>query len=306
MIDLRQLRAIAAIAHRRSLAAAARDLHCTPSALSHLIADLERSLQLTVLRRERPLALTPAGLRLAACAAQVLPAMARAGEDLEQLRHGGAGRLYISLECHSCFEWLVPTLDDFRARHGEVELDLRSGANFDPWPALRDGSVDVVVSCEGRRLPGTHADPLFRYEMVAVVPPRHALAAKRRLAPADFAEQTVITYPVDEARLDLYTRFLRPAGLAPARRRTAELTAMIVQLVASGHGVAALPRWAVAAAAEAGTVVVRPLGTGIWSQLTLLRRTSDAGSALLDDFATTARRVSFKTLAGIEPCRKDG
>lgn len=304
MIDLRHLRAIDAIARRRSLAAAARDLHCTPSALSHLVADLERALRLPVLLRDRrPLALAPAGRRLAACADAVLPPLARALEDLERQRLGSSGRLYLSLECHSCFAWLVPTLDDYRRRHGEVEVDLRTGASFDPYPALRDGVVDVVISCEGRSQPGTHADQLFRYEVVAVLPTRHPLAAKRRLTPADVAGETVITYPVDESRLDLFTRFLRPAGVAPARRRTAELTAMVVQLVASGHGLAALPRWAVAAAEDAGTVAVRTLGPGIWSDLAILRRSADRGSSLIDDFVTTAKRVSFATLAGIKPCR---
>ena len=130
---------------------------------------------------------------------------------------------------------------------------------------------------------------------------RHALTAKRRLSAGDFAELTVITYPVDEDRLDLYTRLLRPAGISPRRRRTAELTAMLIQLVASGHGVAALPQWAVAGAAAAGSVALRPLGSGLWSELAILRRMRDRGERSIDQFVATARRVSFATLSGIRP-----
>jgi LysR family transcriptional regulator for metE and metH len=304
LIELRHLRALNAIARQRSLSAASRDLHCTPSALSHLLADLERLVrQPLVLRDRRPLALTAAGRRVADCAELVLPAIARTRDDLERLRNGSAGRLLISLECHSCFEWLVPTLDSFRLRHPEVELDLRSGASFDPYPALRDGVVDVVISCDGSGEADLFADPLFAYEVVAVLPPRHPLTAKRRLAAEDFAELTIITYPVDEGRLDLYARLLMPAGICPRRRRTAEMTAMLIQLVASGHGVAALPHWAVAAAAAAGSVALRPLGRGLWSELAILRRKRDAGDRGIDRFVATARQVSFATLSGIRPAR---
>jgi LysR family transcriptional regulator for metE and metH len=302
VIELRHLRALNAIARQRSLAAASRDLHCTPSALSHLLADLEQLVRQPLVSRDRrPLSLTAAGRRLAECAALVLPAIRQTEDDLERLREGSAGRLFISLECHSCFEWLVPTLDDFRARHPEVEMDVRSGSSFDPYPALRDGSVDVVISCDGGSEADLLADPLFAYEVVAVLPPRHALTAKRRLSAGDFADLTVITYPVDEGRLDLYARLLRPAGISPRRRRTAEMTAMLVQLVASGHGVAALPHWAVAGAADAGSVALRPLGSGLWSELAILRRRRDQGDRTIDQFVATARRVSFATLTGIRP-----
>ncbi len=302
MIEVRHLRALAAIARQRSLAAASRDLHCTPSALSHLLADLEQLVRQPLVHRDRrPLALTTAGRRLAVCADLVLPAIRQTQDDLERLRDGSDGRLFISLECHSCFEWLVPTLDAFRARHPEVEMDVRSGASFDPYPALRDGTVDVVISCDGGSEADLLADPLFAYEVVAVLPPAHALTAKRRLSAGDFAELTVITYPVDESRLDLYARLLHPAGISPRRRRTAELTAMLIQLVASGHGVAALPRWAVAGAASAGSVALRPLGQGLWSELAILRRLRDQGDRTIDRFVATARQVSFATLSGIRP-----
>ena len=300
LIDVRHLRALDAIGRHQRLATAARDLHCTPSALSHLLSDLERALGLPLVHRDRrPLQLAPAGLRLAACAARVLPAIQQAGDELERLRSGSSGRLFISLECHSCFEWLVPDLDEYRVRHPDVETDLRAGATFDPYPALRDGSVDVVISCDGGAQPGTQADALFRYEVVAVLPPRHPLAGKPALAPADFAAATVITYPVDESRLDLYTRFLGPAGISPQRRRTAELTAMVLQLVASGHGIAALPRWAAAGAEASGSVALRPLGSGVWSQLAVLRRSSDREAVAIDRFVAIARKVSFATLEGI-------
>lgn len=300
MIDLRHLRALHAIARHGGLTAAAKTLHCTQSALSHLISDLERQQRLLLVRRDcRPLQLTIAGRRLVAAAAGILPLLDTLDEDLERLRRGTSGRLLLSLECHSCFDWLVPTLDVYRAKHPQVELDLRVGASFDPLPALADGLVDLVITSERAESSGIHADPLFRYQIVAVLPSSHALAAKERIQPKDFADQTVVTYPVDESRLDVFSRFLRPAGVMPRQRRTAELTAMIVQVVAGGHAIAALPQWAVNQAAGRGTVVTRPLGRGLWSDLFALRRTEQVGTSYIDAFVAVARRESMKHLAGV-------
>ena len=83
--------------------------------------------------------------------------------------------------------------------------------------------------------------PLFRYELVLAVSRKSPLADAKFVTPAQVAEQTLITYPVDRDRLDIYTAFLDPADVEPAETRTAELTPMIVQLVASGRGVTAIP-----------------------------------------------------------------
>ena len=74
---------------------------------------------------------------------------------------------------------------------------------------------------------------------------RHPLLAKMRIEPVDLADQTLIIYPVDRSRLDVFTRFLDLADIEPASVRTAELTPMMLQLVASGRGVSCLPNWAV-------------------------------------------------------------
>ena len=75
---------------------------------------------------------------------------------------------------------------------------------------------------------------------------------------------------------------------------------MIVQVVAGGHAIAALPHWAVSDAEARGTVVTRPLGrTGLWSDLFALRRAEQVGVDYLDAFVAIARRQSLTHLAGV-------
>lgn len=292
MIELHHLRALQAIARHPSLTAAARSLHCTQSGLSHLLKDLERQLQIRLVDRDRrPPVLTAAGRRLLRCGEIVLPEIEAAEDDLQRMVIGAAGRLFITLECHSCLDWLLPAMLAFRDDHAEVELDVRLGAQFDPMPGLLDGSMDLVITGERSTGRGVLADPLFRHQIMALLPRRHPLAGKAFLEPVDFSGETIITYPVAECRLDLYSRFLEPAGVIPRRRRTAELTAMIVQWVALGLGVAALPCWAVPRSAAVKQV---PLGeAGLWGELHALRRRSDRGLAHLDAFVALARDQAF-------------
>ncbi len=75
---------------------------------------------------------------------------------------------------------------------------------------------------------------------------------------------------------------------------------MIIQWVASGQGVGALPSWALAR--SQAQVTLCPLGRhGLWADLHALRRSSDRDSAALDAFVAVVRRESFRALDGISP-----
>jgi LysR family transcriptional regulator for metE and metH len=305
MIDLRHLRTLATLRETGSLAEAAERLHLTQSALSHQLRNLESEAGLTLfVRKSQPPRFTRAGERLLQLADLVLPALAEAGRDLARLRDGRAGRLTMAIECHSCFEWLMPALNRFRNDWPEVELDFSSGFRADAQEMLQQREVDLVVTSN----PGGQADlrfvPLFDYEARLVVGLHHPWAARDHVLPADLAGETLLTYPVDEARLDIFVHFLTPAGVRPAAQRHSELTLMMVQLAASGRGVCALPGWAAQEYVQRGWVRTLALGPrGVWRTLYAAVREEDAGLAFMQDFLETARRSSEATLAGIRPVR---
>ena len=89
--------------------------------------------------------------------------------------------------------------------------------------------------------------------------PTHPLASKESIVPTDLVDQTLIAYPVEAKRLDVIAKFMAPANVNFAKIRTTELTAMLIQLVASERGVAALPDWVAAEYEKKGWVVTRPL-----------------------------------------------
>jgi LysR family transcriptional regulator for metE and metH len=300
MIELRHLRMVQALAETGSVSAAAARVHLTQSALSHQLGALERYFGIPLLdRSRRPLRLTPAGERLLLAARRVLPEVEAARAEL--LRQGSdqaPENLRIAVECHSCFDWLMPAMDAYRAERPEAELDLVGGFLPEPVDLLLEGRADLAVVSQPEDRPGIHYQPLFRYEIVALLAPGHPLADRAFLTADDFAGQTLISYPVPDQALDVVQRVLRPAGVVP-ERRTAELTVAILQLVASRRGLAALPRWAAQTQIERGYVLARGIGReGLWSTLFAAMRSEEAEAR--NAFVSTLRRTAFATLQGIE------
>lgn len=291
-IELRHLRSLQAIRDAGSLAKAADSLHLTQSALSHQVKGLERYFDVALfLRNTKPLTLTPAGHRLVTLAQQVLPQIETAEADLKRVASGQAGRLHIAIECHACYEWLMPVLTDFRQRWPEVEVDIRLGLSFDPIPALQRGEVDLVISSDQLALPDVGFIPLFDYEARLVMAAGHPLAARDHILPEHLADQTLITYPVQRSRLDVFTRFLQPAGIEPAQCRQVELTDMLLLLVASDRGVAVLPDWVLTDSHHATGLETRPLTVrGMHGTLYAAIRAAEQDCGFVKDVIDLAQR----------------
>jgi LysR family transcriptional regulator for metE and metH len=259
-IEFRHLRTIQAIHEAGGLARAADQLHITQSALSHQIKGLEDQAGVELfVRRSKPLKLSPAGLRLLALAQQVLPQVAALQDEFSGLRSGRAGRMHIAIECHACFEWLFPVLEKFRQGWPDVDVDIRPGLAFDALPALLREEVDLVVSSDPEDLPGVTFVELFDYAPVFVAARSHPLAGRAFVEAADFRGETLITYPVERSRLDVFSQLLIPAKVEPAAIRQVELTAVILLLVASNRGVSVLPDWVVREVKYSSDYVTLPL-----------------------------------------------
>jgi LysR family transcriptional regulator for metE and metH len=301
MLELRHLRSLLAIAETGRINAAAEAVHLTPSALSHQLRALEAHYGVPLLLRDaRGLRFTPAGERLLALARQMREAQQAAELDLQRIQGDTRGSLRLVLECHTCFEWLMPVMDAFRQRWPDVEVDLVSGFHSDPEALLSKGKADVVI---GAMRPGGRqwtSLPLFRFEILLALPPGHALCAKRTVRAADLQGQTLITYPAPEDRIDLIREVLKPAGIT-LPRRTAELTIAILQLVASRRGVAALPNWALKPSVDSGYVQARRIGPrGLWSELYVTVPRELAQRPYVHDLVDIARQSTATHLDGVQ------
>ncbi len=262
-IEFRHLRTVRAIHEAGGLARAAELLNITQSALSHQIKGLEDQAGVELfVRKSKPMRLSAAGQRLLRAAEKVLPEIDALQAEFMGLRDGSSGRLHIAIECHACFEWLFPVLEQFRKSWPDVDVDIRPGLAFDALPALVKEDVDVVISSDPEELKGVAFSPLFDYQPVFVASKSNPLAEKDWIEAEDFRDQTLITYPVERSRLDVFSQLLMPAKVEPAALRQAELTAVILLLVASNRGVSVLPDWVVREVKYSSDYVTRPLTQG--------------------------------------------
>lgn len=303
MLEIRHLRTLLTLRDSGNLALSAQRLHLTQSALSHQIKALEGYFGCELfLRKSRPLRFSAVGQRLLTLGEQVLTQLRQAEHDVAQLLSAKTGRLNIALECHSCFEWLVPSMNAFRELWPEVEMDLSAGFNFDGIPALIRGDIDLVITSDIQEESGIIYQPLFAYQTLLAVAKDHPLSTRHWVTPQDLSGEVLITYPVPRSRLDIFRYFLQPAGIEPLSQRTAELTLMMVQLVASRRGVAALPNWVLADYLAHDYVAARPLRQeGMWATLYAALRHEQRSTPFMRDFIETARSTSFRTLSGIRP-----
>jgi LysR family transcriptional regulator, regulator for metE and metH len=300
-LELRHLKTLIALRQAGNLSRAAQLLNLTQSALSYQLKALEDHYGATLFeRKSSPVSFAVAGERLLRLADAVLPLLDEAERDVSRLVSGAAGTLRIAVECHTCFDWLMPAMDAFRGHWPEVELDIVSGFQADPVGLLHQSRAELaVVSDTDTAEAGVVFHPLFSFDIVALLPHGHALLRKAWLAAEDFADQTLITYPVPDEMLDLVRRVLQPAGIAPPRR-TSELTVAMLQLVASGRGIAALPLWAVKSYLDRGYVAQRPIGEhGLTGRLYAATPQRLADRLYLADFVRTMRDTSLLTLPGV-------
>lgn len=282
------------VARQGSLTAAAGTLCLTQSALSHTIKKLELQLGTAIWFREgRSLRPTQVGEHLLAVANRVLPQLVLAEKRLQQYAQGERGTLRIGIECHPCYQWLLKVVSPYLAGWPDVEVDVKQKFQFGGVGALFGYEIDLLVTPDPLYKPGLRFEPVFDYEQVLVVHSQHSLASVDYVVPAQLTNEVLITYPVAVDRLDIYNQFLVPAGVMPKRHQTIETTDIMLQMVASGRGVAALPRWLAEDYASRMAIMPVQLGpNGINKQIFLGARDADVNLDYLNAFIALARQLS--------------
>ncbi|MCA0914079.1 MULTISPECIES: LysR family transcriptional regulator [Marinobacter] len=295
MVERHHLEIMRAVERQGSLTAAAEQLHLTQSALSHAIRKLEQQLGTSVwLREGRQLRLTQAGHQLLALANRLLPQFEHAEMQIHQIAQGQRGSLRVGMECHPCYQWLLKVVGPYLQQWPDVDVDVKQEFQFGGMGALFGHDIDLLVTPDPLHKPGVRFEPVFDYEQVLVVSEDHSLADEKWVEPHQLEKETLITYPVAVERLDIFTRFFLPAHTTPARHKTIETTDIMLQMVAAGRGVSALPRWLVDDYARNMPIRALKLGQqGMPKQIFLGFRERDEAVDYLNAFVKLARSIRW-------------
>lgn len=238
---LSQLKMFAAVADHGSFSAAAAELGCTQSRISHAIAELERDLGVLLLLRSRAgSAPTEAGRRVLAKARQIIGLEAdlyRTAREADAL----AGRVRIACFRSVGTHLLPHALEALAQAHPHIHVDIDDGCDerTDITSALHDGRADIGIA----QLPvdgGFASLPYLADDYMLVAP------AGTRLAPAagwpDAGALPFIALACSGAAAILER--CRAAGFTAQATRTLANDTSIAALVARGMGFSILPRLA--------------------------------------------------------------
>jgi DNA-binding transcriptional LysR family regulator len=294
-MKLSQLHMLVAVADHGSFSAAAAQLDCTQSRISHAIAELERELGTRLLARTHEGSLpTDAGLRVLDKARQML----RLEDDLRASARDHdaiAGRVRVA-----CFRsigtHLLPyAAEALAARHPDLVLDIDDGCNdrLEVVAALRAGRADVGIA----QLPveeGFDVRPYVADDYVLVVP-----AARDFTVPVTWDQLDGLPFiRLGCTGADAILARCRAAGLEAPAERTLGNDTSIAAMVARGMGWSILPR--LATFPEPDDVRVLPLPIPARRQFALAgpRKTMSSRSvkAVLD--VLRDRRLLAATRAG--------
>ena len=243
-IDLRHLVYFRAVVQTLHFGRAAALLHISQPPLSIAIRQLEERLGLRLLERGRAgVSLTPPGRALADELESLLPRFPQAFERVQAAGRGEAGHLRVGFVTPAEYSFLPECLREFRALAPGVRLTLREMTSDAQAEALADGSLDAGFVLPPLPRGTLQWLPVFRDTLVAALPARHPLAARRRIRPAELAASPLVIFPREKAPglhddiLGLFTA----AGASPDIWQEAIQMQTILSLVAAGLGVAVVP-----------------------------------------------------------------
>lgn len=236
---------ILVVSETGSLAQAANVLGVTASALSHRIREAERRLGVPLYEKlGRQLRPTLAAEHLLASSEYLLAEMERSESSAVAAMQGVRHVVRLAVSTYNSFHWLPEFLAVFRARHPDIEVDIATNTGMMPYGALGDGTLDVAISPNTILPAGLAAHDLFDDELVAVLPPDHALAGKPYLVAEDLQDETVYTYSLTRVPDFEGDRFWSLSRVNPQRYVRMESVDATVELVKWGFGVSVLSKWA--------------------------------------------------------------
>ena len=268
--DLVSVRLAVACAQHGSLTLAAQQAHLALAAASRRIRDLESAVGEPLFERHaRGVRPTAAGRVFVKHGLRLLQALEQMGGKLADLRQGIARHLRLCASTAAISQFLPPLLAAHGRAHPEVRVDLEELVSEHVAAALREGRCDLGVFVEGPDTTGLQVRPFRRDELVVVLPRRHRLAGRSPLPFAQALDEDWISLNTGAAMLQQQQQAALAANRPLRLRMQVRSFDAVCHLVASGLGLAVLPKAAVLPIIQATGLAWRPLADA-WAQRQLL------------------------------------
>lgn len=295
--DLVSIRLAVDCVRTGSLTAAAHDSNLALAAASRRIRELESALGDALFERHpRGLLPTQAGRVFAKHGLNLLQTMDQLGGELSDLRLGIARHIRLCASSAAISEFLPPLLVRYGTLYPQIRLDLEEQVSHLVVSTLKEGRADVAVFVEGPDTTGLQTQVFRHDELVVLMPVTHRLAkGKKPLLFADLLDEEWISLTTGAAVLQKQQEAALAAKRPLKLRMQVRSFDAVCNLVASGLGIAILPKGAGLSTQQSGKLCRRPLADS-WARRRLLVATadgqSDAAIASLVDFLVQPSQIA--------------
>jgi LysR family hydrogen peroxide-inducible transcriptional activator len=255
-MEMHQVRYFLAVASELNFTRASEKCNVTQPSLTRAIKLLEEELGGQLFHRER------ANTHLSELGRIVMPHMQSVYEGLQVAKASAQDftrlkktTLKIGIMCTIAPTQLVELISAISARYPGVELSIVDASAKELYRRLLEGELEVAIYCLPDRTEdeGMHMMPLFREQMMIVLPPSHPLASHNAIRPIDLNGVNYLNRA--NCEFNGYAGKFFGEGVAWRMVYRSERDDWILAMVKSGLGFGFMPEYTV----NDPGVVARPL-----------------------------------------------
>jgi LysR family hydrogen peroxide-inducible transcriptional activator len=259
-MELHQLRYFAAVAELRNFTRAAERCHVSQPSLSQQVIKLERELRAPLFERlGRTVQLTDAGHALYERAVRILGAVEEASASVRSDADWMSGEVSLGAIMTVAPYLLPDVVRGFLRQYPQARVTVREDFTAGIVRDCLTGELDVglvALPIDDERLA---VEPLLTEELLLALPARHPWRTRKRVVPADLADQSFVLLSELHCLGEQIVSYCRARDCRPAVTcQTAQL-ATVQEMVALGLGVSLVPEMA-ARTARSQRVAYRSLG----------------------------------------------
>lgn len=245
-MDLRALRAFVEVVRRNGFSAASREIFASQPTVSKAVRQLEDEVGLDLLHRlphgVRP---TEAGEVVLRHAQAMLASRDTMLAELDALRGLTRGHLRLGLTPFGSAALFAPLVGRFRAAHPDITIALLEQGSLTLSEAVLGREIEMAMAI----LPiaaGLEWQPVWDDPLVALLPEGDPLSGREAIRLEELRDRPLILFETGFALNEVIQRACAARGFAPREAARSGQSDFITALVASGLGVALLPRLMVA------------------------------------------------------------
>ena len=291
--DFVSIRLAVACAQTGSLTSAARACNLVLPAASRRIRELEAALGDPLFERHsRGLVPTAAGRAFVRHGLALLQEMDNLVAELADIRQGVVRHIQLCASTAAINQFLPPLLARYAESTADVRVDVEEQVSETVVSTLREGRADIGAFVEGPATDGLEVRDFRTDELVLILPAGHALAGRSPIAFVDTLDEQWISLNAGAAMLQSQQQAALAAGRNFKLRMQVRSFDAVGHMVASGLGIAALPKQAALPIVRAMKLAWRPLADP-WAQRQLkigIRPESDPAVLGLQEFLCTPSR----------------